>query len=303
MLALQRLIENQSRVEAMININLCKTKRREGNELMTLLEIADLIVSGFEKLDATQRTGKGKYDACKGCDEWLSAWEGLKLYMAEMNIGDIWELEKKQIREFRNYNIHISFVLQLLTDELHNAGVENKIYFEKRIKYCNDFLKYLGDDRLTTENTRISIADSYFELGDEAECDRLYGEWLEADPQWGDGYVGWASNYAQEFKERKNMEKAVGIYEKALGVDGIRGRENVIEGALSCYEEIGNNDKIDELSNELSQLQAKELSQLQANPLKPSAHSGRMPASSRKIGRNEPCPCGSGKKYKKCCGA
>ena len=23
---------------------------------------------------------------------------------------------------------------------------------------------------------------------------------------------------------------------------------------------------------------------------------------SRKIGRNEPCPCGSGKKYKKCCG-
>jgi len=27
------------------------------------------------------------------------------------------------------------------------------------------------------------------------------------------------------------------------------------------------------------------------------------PAHSIKIGRNEPCPCGSGKKYKKCCGA
>jgi uncharacterized protein len=25
--------------------------------------------------------------------------------------------------------------------------------------------------------------------------------------------------------------------------------------------------------------------------------------SSRKVGRNEPCPCGSGKKFKKCCGA
>ena len=23
----------------------------------------------------------------------------------------------------------------------------------------------------------------------------------------------------------------------------------------------------------------------------------------QKIGRNEPCPCGSGKKFKKCCGA
>jgi uncharacterized protein len=28
----------------------------------------------------------------------------------------------------------------------------------------------------------------------------------------------------------------------------------------------------------------------------------REPAQSTKIGRNEPCPCGSGKKYKKCCG-
>ncbi|CCE05064.1 putative transporter (YecA family protein with SEC-C motif) [Bradyrhizobium sp. STM 3843] len=26
-------------------------------------------------------------------------------------------------------------------------------------------------------------------------------------------------------------------------------------------------------------------------------------ATARKVGRNEPCPCGSGKKYKRCCGA
>ena len=25
-------------------------------------------------------------------------------------------------------------------------------------------------------------------------------------------------------------------------------------------------------------------------------------AAGKKVGRNEPCPCGSGKKYKKCCG-
>ena len=29
---------------------------------------------------------------------------------------------------------------------------------------------------------------------------------------------------------------------------------------------------------------------------------GRAPVVSKKIGRNEQCPCGSGKKYKKCCG-
>ncbi len=44
-----------------------------------------------------------------------------------------------------------------------------------------------------------------------------------------------------------------------------------------------------------------------ANPIsegfaggKPTVH---RPAVSKKVGRNDPCPCGSGKKYKKCCGA
>ena len=33
------------------------------------------------------------------------------------------------------------------------------------------------------------------------------------------------------------------------------------------------------------------------------AATGDSPARSAKIGRNDPCPCGSGKKYKKCCAA
>ena len=28
----------------------------------------------------------------------------------------------------------------------------------------------------------------------------------------------------------------------------------------------------------------------------------KAPKRVKKIGRNEPCPCGSGKKYKNCCG-
>ncbi|MCP4508291.1 MAG: SEC-C domain-containing protein, partial [Fuerstiella sp.] len=29
---------------------------------------------------------------------------------------------------------------------------------------------------------------------------------------------------------------------------------------------------------------------------------GSVAQRSPKVGRNDPCPCGSGKKYKKCCG-
>jgi uncharacterized protein YecA (UPF0149 family) len=31
--------------------------------------------------------------------------------------------------------------------------------------------------------------------------------------------------------------------------------------------------------------------------------SDEEPVEHVKVGRNDPCPCGSGKKYKKCCGA
>jgi len=41
-----------------------------------------------------------------------------------------------------------------------------------------------------------------------------------------------------------------------------------------------------------------------ANPTPPSGGGGTGPARSAKtkVGRNDPCPCGSGKKYKRCCG-
>ncbi|MCI9232306.1 MAG: hypothetical protein HFH96_14595, partial [Lachnospiraceae bacterium] len=33
-----------------------------------------------------------------------------------------------------------------------------------------------------------------------------------------------------------------------------------------------------------------------------SQETGTFVRQGRKIGRNEPCPCGSGRKYKNCCG-
>ena len=262
---------------------------------MTIKEISELIVDGFEKLVISPGRGISKYDACKGCDELLLAWDGLKHYMDKSKISDIWELEKKELREFRRYNIHPSFIFQLLADELHNAGIKDKSYFEKRIQYCTDFSTYIGDESVTKENMRIAIADSYFWLGNEAECDKLYSEWLEADPQWGQGYVGWANNYEHGWQGRKDLGKAAGIYERALGVADVRDRYDVVSQALRFYDEIGDKEKHASLREELSRLEPDALGHY--------PDQSQKLASAKKPGRNEPCPCGSGKKYKKCCGA
>jgi hypothetical protein len=53
-----------------------------------------------------------------------------------------------------------------------------------------------------------------------------------------------------------------------------------------------------------SRYPAKITGQASANPrLNPAAPSSPTKRATPKIGRNERCPCGSGKKYKKCCGA
>jgi preprotein translocase subunit SecA len=48
----------------------------------------------------------------------------------------------------------------------------------------------------------------------------------------------------------------------------------------------------------------KELADLQTSWVGSSSSGGKAPVIAKeKVGRNDPCPCGSGKKYKKCCGA
>ena len=42
---------------------------------------------------------------------------------------------------------------------------------------------------------------------------------------------------------------------------------------------------------------------IESGPGKAPPTPGRRAEPTRKVGRNDPCTCGSGKKYKKCCGA
>lgn len=48
---------------------------------------------------------------------------------------------------------------------------------------------------------------------------------------------------------------------------------------------------------------AVDLSNAQTNEAQIQGEEKQQTVHKKKIGRNEPCPCGSGKKYKNCCGA
>lgn len=228
-------------------------------------------------------------ETAKACDVLLDAWEDIKAIMAEDQVKDLTELEEKY-----QWTGFLFNYVQDLEEQLHNAGVENEQYLPKRIRYCEELLQICGDkDELLIENTRRAIADSHYALGSEKECDRLYSMWLTSDPTWGWGYIGWSDCY--HFGTKKiaaNYVKAEEIISKALEEKDLKDRDDVLDRAVEIYTALGKEQKVEELKKELLALTKATKSRAAIN----------APAHVIKIGRNDPCPCGSGKKYKKCCG-
>lgn len=226
----------------------------------------------------------------EGCDKWLEAWEEIKVLIAETGSRDVYELDRKF-----EWTQFISNYVQDMEAELHNAGIDDRSYRQKRIDYCTELLEYCGGQEPITENTRRAIAETYADLGDYETCDRLFEGWLNDDPAWGWGYIGWSDCYYLLEIREKQYEKAEGILLEALEQQDLRDRVEVLDRMVGLYIKMGNAEK----TREYKRLLQKELRELpERNPW----HL-RIPAISEKIGRNAPCPCGSGKKYKKCCGA
>jgi preprotein translocase subunit SecA len=60
---------------------------------------------------------------------------------------------------------------------------------------------------------------------------------------------------------------------------------------------------IDELEREFQRKKQRELDQARAVGAATSSNGNTPRVTGEKVGRNDPCPCGSGKKFKKCHGA
>jgi tetratricopeptide (TPR) repeat protein len=249
----------------------------------------------------------------QACDVWLQAWEEIKSAVKDEGFRDITSLEDKF--EWTEYPINY---VQDLEDTLYNAGLENKEYVAKRLRYCEELLQLFiwgEDDKLLVENTRRAIAESHYALGETDECDGLFRQWLTEDPLWGWGYIGWADCHGLGTdKVASNFARAGEIIGEALEIKEIRDREEVLDRAVNIFTVLGQAEKAEKLQKELEELEHESArSSASKIPLKspdpkiplnsPDSPATKIPITVVKVGRNDPCPCGSGRKYKKCCGS
>jgi len=114
-------------------------------------------------------------------------------------------------------------------------------------------------------------------------------------------YKGEAYRYFEELMENVRTEICNGVFRSSTNLEAFQNMLSILNKNVQVEGPSGNDSLVGLLQGD-AQVQASgggsgvDLPKPQAEPLQPIRRS--MP----KVGRNEPCPCGSGKKFKKCCG-
>jgi tetratricopeptide (TPR) repeat protein len=277
----------------------------------------------FEMLDDKMPAGYDRMAAegpVAACRIWLDAWTDVLRLLDKADIQSIDEFDNR----FRGTQSLFNWI-QELEDALWNAGLEDREFLNARIGVCEEGLRrFETDDDLMTENRRRALAESYFVLGETGKADALYREWLKTDPRWGWGWIGWSDCYRFRFvrPELRDLKRSEQLLLEGLSVSEVRDFKDLAERLADLYEEQGRGEEAKGIrrqargslpaiqhtlevgsgDNVLRQDEELPLGELPNVAALLGASSPQATVSRQKVGRNEPCPCGSGKKFKKCCG-
>ena len=199
--------------------------------------------------------------------------------------------------------------------ELHNAGIEDQRFVRERIALCETMIRRFPNGKLSIHNFKSALAESHFQLGDRETGDRLFRRWIDEDPRNGP-WVTWSDCYwIFAAKDNKDAARAERILKEGLAVPGVEDRTLLLSRLATIYEETARPQDAQAAHAEIARL-----SPPKKPPIPPktapalaqetraqhenleNVHPRRSLLGKPKVGRNEPCPCGSGKKFKKCCG-
>jgi uncharacterized protein YchJ len=278
-------------------------------------ELDDKMQAGYELLKSS--------GAVAACRIWLEAWNDVLRLLDKAGLESIEEFDER----FRGTQSLFNWI-QDLEGELWNAGLDDRQFLSARIALCEEGLRrFPSDDALLLENRRRALAESYFELGEVEKAEALYRAWLAADPCWGWGWIGWSDCYRFTRTEQVDLSRCEQILREGFAIAGVRDRADIADRLADVCDEQGRDEEAKEFRRQ-SRATSVEVSRTvssagkvlrrksQANfggaglPINELSNVAGMlrdtpltPVTRQKIGRNEPCPCGSGKKFKKCCGA
>ncbi|KRQ86214.1 hypothetical protein ABG79_01944 [Caloramator mitchellensis] len=194
-------------------------ERLAPKNILSMEQMSDLIDRGFEYLDEDE--------SILACETWLKVWEGIK-YRIRPEFEDLEYLDKEYGGSF-----FVRDFCQDLEGELYNAGLDDPKYFEKRIEYCQEFLRYFPkEDKDIIFNMRRAIAESYFKLNKLEEAINEFEKILDDFPNNPWSYIAYADMYCLDKSDIYDIDKAREIYNKGLAVAKTREDKIIIKERL-----------------------------------------------------------------------
>ncbi len=259
-------------------------------------------IPSFESIDDAMQAGYHAQDTVKQCEIWLDVWSNLLALADRRRIAELDRLDEMFAGTQCLYNW-----VQDVEMELGNGRQVIDRFLGERRRYCEEYLARFGEQKPEIDqNMRRAIAEVHNQSGDLETVDRLYRQWLTADPRWGWGWIAWADCHWLFTPRERDFERGEEILRQGLAVAELHDRDDVLERLASLYTEVTRPDAEREVREQLEALRGDtrggKMRWASAGAPPPQGSQVQQRVVEKKIGRNAPCPCGSGKKYKKCCG-
>lgn len=235
----------------------------------------------MNKEEIVQALGNGYKEFLSGNTKaaakiWLPVWKSAQDLMIQKGFKSEKEIIGLFGHDFLNWFFDLD--IALMESNLHDERIEFN-------RYLLTIADYMDQD-----NPRLNIAEGLAALDRYDEAESILSGWLEEDPLW---TGGWTCR-ANIMLDKGKGEKAYEIIERGMAT--IESSDKNIDlrlfygNAEAVYRRLGKADRADYCAGKDREMSSK------AKPKQMDI------TSTPKAGRNDPCPCGSGKKYKKCCG-
>ncbi len=281
----------------------------------------------LEMIDDQMQPGhqaKARGDAPGACRLWLATWKSIHAILDARQMRSLQEFDAR----YPLTNFLFNWV-QDLSLALDNAGVKDPAFWQERIALLETLLDRLDLDENLRKNCRSDLADTYDAVGMPDRADALYHQWLHEEPRWGWCWIRWSDlSYHTVQGRAQDPARAESILKQGLAIPGVQDRDEILDRLADLYRETGRAAEARALRAETQQLPRPPAAYpVQAGegsiPSRQSSRAGdravpwegakrfeplfrgeppKAPARKAIIGRNDPCPCGSGKKFKRCCG-
>lgn len=255
------------------------------------------IETEWDEWDSLVQDGYDDFDAQNtesGFMHWNQAWMIFQSIIEQLPE----KMSEYQLMDELDYDYAFDGWLQDYEMELGNAGKQ-----EERIAFCQKVLELFDwDDDLNESCFKSGIGDALFYTGKKEEAFQFYENWLREDSQNANGINAFSFILEESGEPERAYET---IRRITWGIPCHEDNSFLFMRAKQLAEKVGKHTESAWYQEQLDKFQ-KALHDYQMNedPIfdeftAPKQIPVVKPA---KIYPNDPCPCGSGKKYKKCCG-